>query len=97
MFQYNYSVRDFFKLLSLFTANIAFSKTTTSQTPDRSGREPENVVDGRVSGHIYYSKPLMWPAWLMIDFGETMAIVKIFVVHNYLNEVMSRIGITIGM
>ncbi len=55
MFKYC-SVCDFFILFLLFTANIALSKTTTSQMPDRTTRGPELAVDGTVSGGVFSNR-----------------------------------------
>jgi hypothetical protein len=53
------------------------------------------AVDGKC-GNMFYTKYGVWPAWLMIDFGEIMTIVKIFIFRPN-NSGMTRIVMTIGM
>lgn len=86
-----------FQILSMFTANIALEKTTTSQTVKSDACRSEFAVDGKTWSHNFFTKLGSWPPWLMIDFGETMVIAKILLVHNYLREKLDKIVMTIGM
>ena len=81
----------------MFTANIALEKTTTSQAVKNGPSNSEAAVDGKTWGFNFYTRFGNWPPWLMIDFGETMTIVKILLVHNYVREKMNKIVMTIGM
>ena len=86
-----------FQIPSMFTANIALEKTTTSQAVKNDASKSETAVDGKTWPFNFYTRFGNWPPWLMIDFGETMTIVKILLVHSYLKENMNKIVMAIGM
>jgi hypothetical protein len=70
-------------------------KITTGALPADSRYGSEKAVDGKC-GNKFITKYGVWPAWLMIDFGEIMTIVKIFIFHSD-NSGITRIVMTIGM
>ncbi|CAB3988800.1 Hypothetical predicted protein [Paramuricea clavata] len=76
------------------TTNVAFGKTTFHSSRYQVAAGSDKAVDGTVDG--FNSKPGHFPHWCMIDLGETIPIVKIFLVHIHKIDRLNKMIVTIG-
>ena len=81
--------------LSTFPANVAFGKTTSCSSRYQVKTDSAKAVDGTTSR--FNSKDGVLPNWWMIDFAESIPIVKIYLVHNHMSHRLDKMIITIGM
>ncbi|CAB4012629.1 Hypothetical predicted protein [Paramuricea clavata] len=76
------------------TTNVAFGKTTFHSSMHQVATGSDKAVDGTVMH--FNSKSGYFPHWWMIDLGETIAIVKIFLVHIHKIDRLTKMIVTIG-
>ncbi|CAB3990373.1 partial [Paramuricea clavata] len=76
------------------TLNVAFGKTTSHSSTFRDVSGSDKAVDGT---HLAFnSRRGLPPHWCMIDLGETIPIVKIFLLHTHRIFALKKMILTIG-
>ena len=80
--------------LLLFQANVAFGKTSSYSSRNKVAAGSDKAVDGTIK--FFNSKSGYFPHWLMIDFGETIPIVKVFFMHAHQPKNLDKMIVTIG-
>ena len=77
------------------TTNVAFGKTTSYSSRNKVAAGSDKSVDGTIK--FWNSRSASsFPHWCMIDFGETIPIVKLFLMHTHQPGNLDKMIVTIG-
>ena len=77
-----------------FQANFAFGKTTSHSSRYQVKTGSDKAVDGTTKHFL--SQSGYFPHWCMIDFGETIPVVKIFLMYTHRPDRLDKMIVTIG-